>query len=402
MTTHRSRNIQHLSRDLGELLRRQTKREKRGFCRTWLGPGRGNGLLGLLGWLVRRRFAHGGTGHQPTSITPIGFTFYLLLAMATLSLVFWAQPAFAHNPPVIAPTRLEFDAPRAPKNCNDVTSFTSILSTLTPREVLRNDADRRLVVHIHWSSTGSKRADVSLIDAQGVTVAERHTPYAAKTECYKVLWEIAHDAAEILGAFEPPPQKEPASCPACPPSAPCPPVSPCPAYPPLQLAALKIALPPMLHSFVGLGVFVGSGIFSKLGAGPYFLLGMVPSPRLSQLNVEFEGAWTSQTSESLRMHSVPLVGSLCWVRGIVRFCGGFATTISFSNQSPPNDPLQLMFGGNFRVGTELFNHGPLSIRADVFGRFAFAERRFGAATVTLEQPTPFAAGLAVMGAWSFD
>jgi hypothetical protein len=104
----------------------------------------------------------------------------------------------------------------------------------------------------------------------------------------------------------------------------------------------------------------------------------------------------------VRAHSFPLVGSLCLVRGIVRFCGGLATTIFFSNQSLPNDELHLMFGGNFRVGTELLTHGPLSIRADVFARFAFAERRFGKATMTIDDPTPIAAGLAVIAAWSFD
>jgi hypothetical protein len=137
------------------------------------------------------------------------------------------------------------------------------------------------------------------------------------------------------------------------------------------------------------------------------MLGFVPSRRLPDLHVEIEGSWTSQssppspTSESIRLQSIPLVGSFCWVRGIVRFCGGLATTLLYSNQSPHNDELHLMFGGNFRVGTELFVHGPFSIRADVFGRIAFAERRFGN-PVAFDGATPFAAGLAVMGVWSFD
>jgi len=127
------------------------------------------------------------------------------------------------------------------------------------------------------------------------------------------------------------------------------------------------------------------------------MLGFVPSRRLPDLHVEFEGSWTSQssrssmTSESIRLHSVPLVGSFCWVRGIVRFCGGLASTIFSSNQSSNNDPLHLMFGANFRVGTELFTRGPFAIRADVFGRFAFAQRKFGNATMALDDPTPFAA-----------
>jgi hypothetical protein len=161
------------------------------------------------------------------------------------------------------------------------------------------------------------------------------------------------------------------------------------------------------RSYIGIGAVVSSGISSELGFGPYMMLGFVPSRRLSQLHIEFEGSWTSQsspsstTSESIRLHSIPLVGSFCWVRGIVRFCGGLATTIFFSNQSSINNELHVMFGGNFRVGTELFVRGPFSIRADVFGRIAFAQRWF-ANGVAFDGATPFAAGLAVLGAWSFD
>ncbi|HRI65258.1 MAG TPA: hypothetical protein PK156_13510 [Polyangium sp.] len=268
---------------------------------------------------------------------------------------------------------------------------------------LRDDAERRLDVRIRWTSTGGKRADVSLVDARGVTLAERHTPYANATECHKVLWAVARDAAKILGAFEPPPPKEPVTCPAPQPCVSCPPARPCATFPPLRLTTPAPTLSPAPYrSFIGIGGFVGSGIFSKLGGGPYILLGYAPSRRLSQLHVEFEGSWTSQTSQSIREHSIPLVGSLCWVQGIVRFCGGFSTSVFFSNQPPENDELRLMLGGNFRVGTELLSHGPFSIRADVFGRLAFAQRRFGKATVALDEPTPFAAGVAVIGVWAFD
>ena len=41
-------------------------------------------------------------------------------------------------------------------------------------------------------------------------------------------------------------------------------------------------------------------------------------------------------------------------------------------------------------------------RADVFGRFPFAQRKFGNATMALDDPTPFAAGLAVMAGRFFE
>ncbi len=300
---------------------------------------------------------------------------------------------------MIAPTRLDFDASRAPKKCNDFESFDSTVSAWVPGTVWRDDAERRLVVRIRWSSTGGKRADVELVNAEGITLAERHQDFPASMECHKVLWLAAFDAAQLVGAFEPPPPKEPVTCPAPPPCPSCPPTHSCPRYAPPMLPT---PTPAPHRSFIGIGAFVGSGIHSRLGFGPHLLLGFIPSSRLPALHVEFEAAWTSQASESIRMHSIPLVGSLCLVQGILRFCGGLATVMVYSNPTVANETLNILFSGNFRVGTEFPVRGPFSIRADVFGRLAFAQRRFGKTPVALDEPTPFAAGLAVMGAWAFN
>ena len=321
--------------------------------------------------------------------------------MAVLSLAFLERPAWAHDPPVIVPARLEFEAKAAPKNCNDLDSFTSILFGFVPFTAFRDDADRRLVVRLRWSATGGKQADISLIDAQGVVLAERHRLYGARVECHKILWTIADDAAVMLGAFDPPPPKEPVVHEDSPPSQRCPLPPACPTCPPLRLPAVTTMRTPS-RSFIGLGAFVGSGFVSKLGAGPHMLLGFVPSYHLPQLHVEFEGTWTSQMVEWARWHAIPLVTSLCWVRGIVRFCGSLATTFSYSNQSSNDDVLHMIFGGNFRVGTELFRKGSLSIRTDVFLRAAFVQRRFGKATAAIDETSPWAGGLAVMGLWAFD
>lgn len=411
MATNESHHPPHRSRHVGVLCRRHAKRENIGFYTDSLGGRRRNGVLGgLLGGLVRRGLAHTGLGHEPTSLTQNSFFFLKLLAPTALSLAFSAQPAFAHDPPVIAPTQLDFDAAHAPKNCNDPDRFGTILNAWVPDTVFRTDAERRLVVRIRWSATGGKRTDASLVDAQGVVLAERHKSYSVKTECDKVLWETAHDAAEILGAFEPPPPKEPVVCPI--PSAPLPsepvpdpPALPCPTCPPLKLPTPTITLSPAPYlSSIGLGAFVGTGIFSELNGGPIALLDVALSPRLPYLHVEFESSWTSQSSPSsaMRLHSIPLVSSLCWLRGNVRFCGGLATTIFYANQSPAHDELRLMLGPNFRMGTELFVHDRFSIHADIFGRYALAQRRFGTATVAPDEPTPFAGGLAVLGVWGVD
>ncbi len=243
--------------------------------------------------------------------------------------------------------------------------------------------------------------DVSVVDAQGAVRAERHNVYPATTECHKVLYDTAYDAAEMLGAFEPPPPKEPVTCPVAlpPPVPPAPPCPRCPPTPPFKLPPFTLpSTSPRF--FIGLGAVVGSGIVSKLGAGPLILLGFVPSQRLPQLHVEFEGSWTSQMVESTRWHAIPLVGSLCWVRDNVRFCGGVATTIVFSNQLPNHE--SRVFGANFRVGTELFNRGPFLIRADVFGRVALAQRTFGGTINMLDEASPVTGGVAVIGGWALD
>lgn len=404
MTTHQSDHGQHRSRHFGVLRGRQFKRRtiRRSAVRLWLR--RFNRFVDRPGRrLVRTSLAHAGQGHQPIAITQNKFLFLKLFIAVVLSLAFGAQSAFAHDPPVILPTRLDFDASQASKNCNDQDGFRSILGSWVPVDVLRDDAERRLIVSIQSSARGSKRADVSLVDERGVTVAERHTPYATTHECYKVLWAVARDAAKMLGAFEPPPPKEPVVCPASPACASCPPPRPCFTVSSLRRTTpTPTVVPTPYRSFIGLGGFVGSGIFSEMAGGPSVLLGFSPSTRLSQMHIELHAAWTSQTSQSIRLHSIPLDTSLCWIRGIVQFCGGLSTTFLFTNQSFTRDELQFMLGGNLRLGTELFRHGSFAIRADIFGRLHIAPRQFAQVLGVMDEPTPFAGGVAVMGVWAFE
>lgn len=397
MATHRPCHDPHRSRHSAELLIRQTK----WFYQLALLMQRTNGFLGrLFDGRVRRSSAHAGTGPQHSSITQNSFFFFKRLIMLVLILSSSAQPALAHDPPAIAPTRLEFDASHAPNKCSDRATFMNISGNWMPAVTWREDAERRLVVRIHGSANGGKHVDLSVVDAQGGVQAERHKLYVATAECHKVLYDTAYDAAQMLGAFEPPPPKESVMCPVSAPlppkePTPCPPlVRPCPTCPP------PVRVPPApSRFFVGVGGLMGSGVVSEIGAGPLMLLGFVPSNHLP-LHVELEGSWTSQLTESMRLHSIPIVTSLCWVRGVVRFCGGLATTLLFANQLP-NHEIR-MVGANFRVGTELFNRGPFSIRADVFGRIAFAQQTLDTIIDRGDKASPFRGGVAVMGLWGFD
>jgi len=54
------------------------------------------------------------------------------------------------------------------------------------------------------------------------------------------------------------------------------------------------------------------------------------------------------------------------------------------------------------LACQAYSRRQVGIRADVFGRFAFAQRKFGNATMALDDPNPFAAGLAVMAGRFFE
>lgn len=410
MTTNFPGRRPHGASDQGKLLGRQTKRVQLRFDRGWFGGCGGGGTFSLArGRLFRDAVPHTGRGPERTGITKILGTFFLLSVVSLLSVMFSARPALGHDAPIIVPAQLDFDASPAPKDCNDEMIFRTILETWLPKANLREDPDRHLVVRLLRSSSGGIRTDVVLADAQGTTVSEWHDDFAAKTDCHKVLWTAALHSAELLGAFDPPPPpppppaKEPVICPACPVCVACPSPLPVPRQSistPASSIRTMPATPP--HSYVGLGGFVGTGIYSGLSAGPYLLLGFGISDSWPNLRVEFEGSWTKQEmpGEMVQAQSIPLVGSLCLVRGIVRFCGGLATTVFSLNQSSRNNELQFQFAPNFRVGTEWYARGAFSLRGDVFMRFAIAERTIGNGEVVRHDAGPVVGGLAILGVWT--
>jgi hypothetical protein len=327
-------------------------------------------------------------------------TFWTLLAMLVPSLAFWAQPAFADESPLMVPTRLDFDASHAPKNCNDESGFRSILHAWVNEELLRDDAERRLIVCIQRSSTGGKQADVSLVNAQGVTLAELHTPYATTTECYKVLWAVARDAAKMMGAFDKPPPPEPLVCPA-PPTPPGPaepalcPAGPAGPAPALSRPRMTLPAPFARRAFFGAGVFLGMTIKSEAAMGPAISLGFVPFSRWSGFQIEFDGAYTSRnTQQGFRVDTVPLFASFCYAQRGVRLCGGMISTL-FSTEHP-KDARDFTLSASLRIGTQFAIAGLFSIRADCFALLPLNQR------MAFDTPNAFTAGAVAMGVWSVD
>lgn len=130
------------------------------------------------------------------------------------------------------------------------------------------------------------------------------------------------------------------------------------------------------------------------------MLGFVPLRRLPQLHLELETSWTSQSIEFINVQSIPIIGSACFVRGVVRFCGGIATTFLFSKQLPTQE--SRLLGPNVRLGTELFRHHALFIRTDVFMRFTLTNHRLGEPTMLLDATPPMTGGASVIVGRSFD
>jgi hypothetical protein len=327
-------------------------------------------------------------------------TFSNFLIAAMFGAVFSAQPARASNAPVIAPTRLDFDATQAPKNCNDDTTFRAILANWVPREVLTADAERRLAVRIRRSPTGGKLVDLTVVDTNGTAPMTDHKEFPSKTECYKVLYASAYTAATLLGAFEKPPAPEPLVCPAPLAPAESPRCPACPTHPTRSMAPPRIELPasPTPRVFLGAGVFLGMTTTAEPSVGPYLSLGFRPFARWSDVRIEFDGGWaSSNTQAGLRVDRVPLSASLCHAGRGLRLCGGLVTTFAeYSNVDPANAELHVTLASSLRMGTEFNIVGPLSIRLDAFILLPLNQRPAFNAT------NSFAAGAVVMGVWSFE
>ncbi len=367
-----------------------------------------------------RRIAHAQLGYKASGIAKKTFVKMIFPVTLVLGLGLPARPARAHDAPAIAPTRLEFDATQAPKNCNDQPAFKSILANWVPHEVLSAEANRRLTVRIRRSPTGGKLADLTLTDETGAQLGRDHKSFAGKTECYKVLYETAQEAANLLGAFEKPPAPEPVTCPVCP--APPASVEPAralsPSAPPLPIAPILPALPkawiaprPDRRAFIGAGVFLGTGIMPDAVLGPHFSLGFVPSPHSPRIQVELDGAWTMQNLRltnapgSMPVHVIPIFGSLCYSRYVLRICSGLATTFYQAKRQdlgPGQDELRMALAGFLRMGTEFEIAAPFSIRLDAFAQVRFWQRTFGEELARLDTLNPVAFGAAAMGVWSWE
>jgi hypothetical protein len=375
------------------------------------------GMARFIRGVRRRRITHIVLGYERIGFTKQSSTVMFFFAIGLIYSVLFSRQALAHEAPTIAPTRLEFDATEAPKNCNDERSFAAILATLVPNDVMKSDAEQRLLVRVHRTPTRGKLMlmDVTLTDARGATIKERHERYGAKTECHKVLYEAAYAAATLLGAFEKPPASEP--CPICPPPPACPGPARCPEDPesaPKRRSEstsvpLRQIFPPLAarRAYFGAGVLFGTGITPQGAIGPTFALGFVPSRHSARLHVEFAGAWTSQDwrDANAAMNVIPMFGSVCYSRYAFHLCSGMTTTFFSTKQATNNTSsaeFRVTLAGHLRLGAEFDVAGPLSIRVDAFAQMRFAGQTFGPVSSSLDTQSPVDLGAMAMGVWSME
>ena len=373
------------------------------------------GMARFIRGVRRRRITHIVLGYERIGFTKQSSTTMFFFVMGLLCSVLFSRQALAHEPPTIAPTRLEFDATQAPKICNDQILFRNLLTNWVPYSALSLDVERRLTVHIQRKPTGNKEWDVILSDTTGTIIHERHERYGAKTECYKVLYEAAYAAATLLGAFEKPPSSEP--CPICPPPPICPGPARCPEPPEpapkrrseTTSVPLRQTFPPLAarRAYFGAGVLFGTGITPQGAIGPCFALGFVPSRHSPWLQVEFAGAWTSQErpDANAAMNVIPMFGSVCYSRYAFHLCSGMTTTFFSTKQATNNTSsaeFRVALAGHLRLGTEFDVAGPLSIRVDAFAQMRFAGQTFGLVSSSLDTQSPVDLGAMAMGVWSME
>jgi len=402
-TTHKTNHSQHRLDKFLEFGVRQTevRRDQRCFGGDRFVGGR------------HRQGAHATLGYEPCEIAKKLSKRLLFFGTLVICLGLPIKTASAGDPPNVAPTRVDFEAKGLPRTCSDLLTFQSLLTDWLKPSQLSLDAPRKLLVHIRRSPNGGKLADLTLVDENGVQISTEHKTFASKTECHKVLWDVARAAAQLLGAFEKPPEPEPISCPVCPSAQACPatPVCPIPQVPRKTAQTAQGATAPARRAFFGAGVFLGTGFTSDTFVGPQFSLGFVPSLSAPRIHVEIDGAWTQQTipqsntSGSLDIQVVPLFGSICYSRSVFRMCSGLVATFFQAKSAdllPGSDESRTTLAGHLRMGAEFGIAGPFSIRVDAFAILRFWQRSYGSELAALDARSPFGAGAAAMGVWSWE
>ncbi|TKD13079.1 hypothetical protein [Polyangium fumosum] len=305
----------------------------------------------------------------------------------------------------MAAHRLDFEADRWPPACNQEEDFSAALSSWVPPMGIDAGAERVLEVRIKRLPDGGKAATVRVKGAAGEVTGEKATAYPPATECHKVLFWAAFDAAMLMGwnvrwEPEPPP--------------PCPPCPPAPAQPPPQACPLPLPPPRPLpppqpkRFFAGLGI----GAFWNVAPEPFFAprvtAGWNVSPRFA-LELDF-AAWPLMTANPQNGPTAVDVDAYfgtaagCYRFGRFLGCGLVAGGVllgSGTNRAYRQEYTTPLLGMGARVEAEVPLGDWLVWRSGVDALGFPVPRRFINYPDVLWQPFPLAMSVTTSVVWEF-
>ncbi|MDI1442395.1 hypothetical protein [Polyangium sp. 6x1] len=283
--------------------------------------------------------------------------------------VAWSSAALAADE--LPHHRVELTTERTLPGCSDAFEFKALLTNWVPVSTIDPTAARALVVRIRRLPDGGKSVDMTISDENGVAVSTDHRDYSPQTDCFKVLYWTAFDAATRIRAAapkeeeqaptpppaEPPPSPKPAPCPKCPA---CPPSSKLPTAAPA----------PKKRGFVALGGFVSSGLMPDWAPG----LRVAGGVQLPQLSLELDARWMPlwntlpAGSTEVEAHTFTVTGAGCLKRapfvGCLLLMGG-AVGAAALNRWYVGHGVQGFFGVGARSAVELPFAEHFAVRLDV-------------------------------------
>lgn len=303
------------------------------------------------------------------SHTDLGRFWSAVVGAAALG-VAWSSSALAADE--LPHHRVELTTDRTLPGCSEAFEFTAILANWVPVSMIDPTAARALVVRIRRLPDGGKSVDTTITDENGVAVSTDHRDYSPRTDCFRVLYWTAFDAAARIRAAAPkkeePAPAPPVEPPPSPKTAPCP--SPkCPTCPPSS--KLPTAAPaPKMRGFVALGGVVSSGLMPDWAPG-LRVAGGVHFPQLSlELDARWMPLWNTRPAGSTEVeaHTFTMTGAGCLKRapfvGCLFVMGG-AVGATALNRWYVGHGVQGLFGVGARSGVELPFAEHFAVRLDV-------------------------------------
>ncbi|MRG98628.1 hypothetical protein [Polyangium spumosum] len=283
----------------------------------------------------------------------------------------WSSSALAADE--LPHHRVELTADRTLPGCANAFEFTAILTNWVPVSTIDPTAARALVVRIRRLPDGGKSVDTTITDDNGVASTD-HRDYSPATDCFKVLYWTAFDAATRIRAAAPKKDEAPAPPPTPLPSpkpAPCPQCPACPPPPP-------VAAPAPRRVFVALGGLVSHGLMPDTAPG-LRVAGGLQLPQLSlELDVRWMPLWKTRPLEftEAEMHTFTVTGGACLRRPPLLGClfaAGGAVGSAALNLGFDAHIVRGFFGVGARSAVELPFSEHLAARAEV----EFAVAMFG-------------------------